>query len=370
MCPTDHPEVRFTEERLAEGLATMYHTKIRKMGFASTGRALAAQYIDAPPEQVSLFLKQQVVKKVEKYDTLAFPGQTITAKSALANAADDAMAYVFQRLIVDLLPTNVHYCLDDTDTEVKDRLSALSGAGGFTNIDYTRWDSGVCLGVHSFYAYVFDRLGFPISWTRDWLLRTVSARSHLGHTMPHQESGNRFTLIHNTFGNHMITHATMQVNATSELYKGDDSLLDGTVVAKPNAPRFLAVPRAITGPVVDFVAFTVGAGPPHLSSQKLFKSVLHYYTRGATLEQITAYTALLDQASPDNPDTHSARDLLSRMMDYAQATIRSRSDGESPVITQRARTQLHQFDRHVPIGVNFSNHYRRRLIHDIIKLQA
>jgi hypothetical protein len=356
--PQQTGDVYFNESLLDEAASSLFATKIRKLGFTQSMRGIHQNALDASAYDVSLFIKQQWVRKLEKHDASAFPAQTITAKSTLAALADDAMAAVFQHLLVRMLPPNVHYALDDSDSDVRARLAHIPSGSLFTSIDYTRWDSGVDLGILLYYAWLFRYFRFPSLWITEWLHRSVASKSYLGYTMPHQESGNRFTLIHNTHGNHMVTQATMCVDASHEDYKGDDALIVGTVRPRPGAPPFLAKPRADPAATsASYIGFTVGQGVPHIQPRKLLNSTLFFYTHGASRAQINALDQLFAIAEPSEL-TATARDIFQSMRSY----ISSHHKIQNPLHYDR---EVFSFSQKLPLAPHILHYLPRVLTRDL-----
>lgn len=72
-----------------------------------------------PDEEISLFLKSQWVKKIEKFALpKAKPGQPITAFKQSTVMATGIMARYVRRVLQNYLPDNVYIHIEKTDVEI------------------------------------------------------------------------------------------------------------------------------------------------------------------------------------------------------------------------------------------------------------
>jgi hypothetical protein len=198
-------------------------------------RSLLVQDVDWDLTFTKTFLKSQVVRKNEKWGGNASAGQIVTSFPATKTFRDAVYALCLEKVVLEECPEHVYLHLRRTTEDLANFTSTfLKSADGFTETDFTAWDSSIDGPFFAFYAWMFQQLGFPADYIDTFVREASTTRFFGGNLRLMQHSGNRYTFLLNTLGNLAVTNAMYTgIRHTPQAFGGDDSLLAGSPTVSP-----------------------------------------------------------------------------------------------------------------------------------------
>jgi hypothetical protein len=200
--------------------------------------------------------------------------------------------------------------------------------------DYTAWDSGCDEVFALFDCWLLEMAGVPDSFIAGYLHRKLNTRCYLGHLLPMQHSGDRFTWLFNTTRNAALTGASVGCDAATPCaFSGDDSIILGVHPPERSfRPRaWLMTPKPEVGPALEFCGFTFSRGAPVISP-----AVLHYRAQLSLRRGVNDPSSWrsLAQAVPFSTSS-AALDSTAALIDYAQHIFDFRiPDSDLPFLTR------------------------------------
>jgi hypothetical protein len=239
--------------------------------------SVAKQNLDAPYTFVKLFPKGQYIKKEAKWRSKAFPSQTVSDFNLGRIFRDSPYAvYLETQILKHAYPTTYLHCRASPD-DVSNWYREHWRPGIMTGNDYTAWDSGVDHVFLEFDLWLMSVCHFPLEYIEQFRHERLNTFSHLGHHMPRQESGDRWTWILNTARNAALTGASLDCPArTPVCVSGDDSVTLGAWRRTTgfNPDDWLMKPKREEGHHLEFCGLIFGGADISFSSK-----VVHWRAR-------------------------------------------------------------------------------------------
>jgi hypothetical protein len=211
-------------EQCAEEVLDSWATK---KTLADIRKSLGKADVDHDFCQTKLFLKSQVVRKIEKRGKPASAGQIVTEFALGKTFRDNTFALAIEKIILNECPSHVYLHLRRSTSDLQDWVQTnMSSTSSFTETDYTAWDSSIDGPFIKFDGWLMGQLGFPSEYISTYMTEacTTTARGRNLRLMQH--SGNRYTFLFNTVRNLALTQASYaQLEDVPQAYGGDDSLI-------------------------------------------------------------------------------------------------------------------------------------------------
>jgi hypothetical protein len=213
---------------LSERVATEYLSRRTE---AQVRAKISQQDPSLTPSDIKLFLKQQIVKKVEKMFSPASPGQLIHEFSLATTLADAVFVLWLEERLLDQAPANLVFLRRLTPSQIRQRYRDTWHVGrGCSWNDYTSWDAGCDHNITALDVHIFKRCGFPASFIDSYVARKISSRSFLGVMAIMQNSGDRFTWPLNSLRNAVVTTCNFGFRPdVCYWFNGDDFICDDVV---------------------------------------------------------------------------------------------------------------------------------------------
>lgn len=222
---------------------------------------IASQTVDQTACDIRLFLKQQVIKKLEKVDCDAVPGQLIHEFPLFTTLADSAFVLFLEEELLDRAPDNVVLLRRLTPSQLVEAYESKWHHGrGTSSNDYSAWDSGCDGNILALDVHIFKRLGFPQWYVDSYVHRKTHARSFVGSMRTMQNSGDRMTWPLNTLRNLVVTLLNLGYRSDfSYWFNGDDFICDGPTRPTGNLRTQLSfVGKPLSGPLGVFSGWLFG----------------------------------------------------------------------------------------------------------------
>jgi hypothetical protein len=213
---------------LAERVAVEYLSRRTE---AQVRAKIAQQDPTLTPSDIKLFLKQQIVKKVEKMFSPASPGQLIHEFPLAATLADAVFVLWLEERLLDQAPPNLVFLRRLSPAQIRQRYRDTWHVGrGCSWNDYTSWDAGCDHNITALDVHIFKRCGFPSSFIDSYVARKTSSRSFVGVMAIMQNSGDRFTWPLNSLRNAVVTTCNFGFRLdVCYWFNGDDFICDNVV---------------------------------------------------------------------------------------------------------------------------------------------
>nr|QUP51765.1 replicase [Alternanthera mosaic virus] len=193
----------------------------------------ARQSPDYDPNMISLFLKSQWVKKMEKLGALKIkPGQTIASFHQATVMLFGTMARYMRRMREVFQPKNIAINCEMTPEDLTDWAVGPAGqwkfAGPSLANDFTAFDQSQDGAMLQFEVLKAKHHSIPEDVLDAYLHIKTNSKIFLGTLAIMRLTGEGPTFDANTECNIAFTHAKFQIpKGTAQLYAGDDSAIDG-----------------------------------------------------------------------------------------------------------------------------------------------
>ena len=202
--------------------------------------AAARQSPDYDPNLISLFLKSQWVKKMEKLGAPKIkPGQTIASFQQQTVMLYGTMARYMRRMRDVFLPKNIRINCETSPEDLTEwaigpdaawKFQGPSLANDFTAFDQSQ--DGAMLQFEILKAYHHS---IPEEIIQGYLDIKLNSRIFLGTLAIMRLTGEGPTFDANTECNIAFTHSRFQIpEGAAQLYAGDDSAIDALPIEKPS----------------------------------------------------------------------------------------------------------------------------------------
>jgi len=256
------PESNLVDEAIFHQALT---ERLRSWAGNRTIRDLRRIVDQSPPDWdplfTKLFLKSQMVKKLDKVGGPAKPGQIVTTFPLLKTFRDGVWAlYVEKQLLASAHPSTYLHCRAGYK-EMSTWYRTFWRPGVSTANDYTAWDSGCDATFLHFDRWLMRSYGVPQSYIELYTSGRVNTRSMAGPMPIMQFSGDRWTWLLNTARNAALTGISLEVAPrTPAAFSGDDSILLGDLPpSRSFNPRSVPMsPKPVRASVQTFCGFEFG----------------------------------------------------------------------------------------------------------------
>lgn len=191
---------------------------------------------DWPLNQVHLFLKNQVVKKLEKINSEAKPGQLIVSFRTQMILEWGKWARYITHQVLRHLPDHIFLNLGKTPQEMEDWIMRKWNLNTMnTDGDYTAYDTGQDASFTNMETLLMEHLSFP-KWVIDGYKEMKNNLiSIFGHLAVMRFTGEVWTFIFNTLGNIAYSHTKYDIpKGTPQMYGGDDKSINAKLKPRPS----------------------------------------------------------------------------------------------------------------------------------------
>jgi hypothetical protein len=183
---------------------------------------------DVAPERINLFLKSQTCTKLEKINSMAKAGQSISCFQDLPIMILGPVARYLEEMVNLYKPDNIHihtrmspYKLDSFINRHWN-FSKISNENDFTAFDQSQ--NGEFL---NFEIYLMKLFGIPRQFIDFYVQIKVQARVFKGVLSIMRLTGEFCTFLFNTYGNIAYTHTKYAIGpSVAQVYGGDDSAIN------------------------------------------------------------------------------------------------------------------------------------------------
>lgn len=198
----------------------------------------ARQSPDYDPNLISLFLKSQWVKKMEKLGALKIkPGQTIASFQQATVMLFGTMARYMRRMREVFMPKNI---LINCETTPESMSSWAAGEGGCWSFkgpslanDFTAFDQSQDGAMLQFEILKAKHHSIPEDILDAYISIKTNSKIFLGTLAIMRLTGEGPTFDANTECNIAFTHTKFQIpDGTAQIYAGDDSAIDALPVVR------------------------------------------------------------------------------------------------------------------------------------------
>jgi len=272
------------EDLLEDCTASAFQSWFSGRTMKSVFNSVAKWEVDEDPLFIRLFVKAQWVKKVEAAGASQKDAQII-AEAPIGNTFSDApIAELVKRRLADWRRPNVLMFMEMDPSE----LLVWYERNWRTNLantanDYTGWDMGCDRVFLEFDCWLFKQAGAPSGFIKSYRHRRCNSRTFRGAYPIMQPSGDRFTLLANTYRNAALTAASLDVTPdTAACFLGDDSVVNGSwKKARGFHPaHWPMIPKRTVAPEQDFCGWNFGRPQLRMSSRSLYHRLRGAAQRG------------------------------------------------------------------------------------------
>ncbi|ANW11492.1 RdRp [Senna mosaic virus] len=210
---------------------------------------MGRQSPDYDPHVISLFLKSQWVKKMEKLGAVKIkPGQTIASFHQATVMLFGTMARYMRRMREVFQPRNIKINCETTPEELTEWLAPDRGGWTFKGPslanDYTAFDQSQDGAMLQFEILKAKHHSIPEDVLNAYLDIKLNSKIFLGVLSIMRLTGEGPTFDANTECNIAFTHTKFQIpEGTAQIYAGDDSAIDAV---PPIRPSFKLVEQKLT----------------------------------------------------------------------------------------------------------------------------
>jgi hypothetical protein len=184
---------------------------------------------------VELFLKNQVIKKIEKIGSDAKPGQLIASfRTELLQFWGPYARYITKKVQAGC-PPNVYLHLGKSPDDLEDFLKEHWVDGRVnTDGDYTAFDASQDAAFGHFELRLMEHLGIPTEIREAYKLMKSTLESKFGTLAVMRFTGEVFTFIFNTLGNMAYSNLKYIIpKGVAQLWGGDDKSINCRLHVRP-----------------------------------------------------------------------------------------------------------------------------------------
>jgi len=248
-------------EQCAEEVLDSWATK---KTLADIRRSLGKADVDHDFHQTKIFLKSQVVRKIEKRGKPASPGQIVTEFALGKTFRDNTFALAIEKLVLAECPPHIYLHLRRSTDDLRSWVAThMSRTDKFTETDYTAWDSSIDGPFIKFDCWLMGQLSFPEEYIATYRSEACSTTARGKNLRLMQHSGNRYTFLFNSIRNLALTQATYaDIANVPQAFGGDDSIIGAHPEQKRsfNPKAWLMLPKVVRTEVGHLFGHRISGG--------------------------------------------------------------------------------------------------------------
>jgi len=269
---------------------------------------------DIAPEKINLFLKSQTCTKLEKINSMAKAGQSISCFQDLPIMVLGPIARYLEEQVNEFKPSNIHihtrmspYKLDSFINKNWD-FTKISNENDFTAFDQSQ--NGEFLNFEIFLMKLF---GIPKQFIDFYVQIKSQARVFKGVLSIMRLTGEFCTFLFNTYGNIAYTHTKYLIGDTvAQVYGGDDSAINDKPEFRPNWVKQAAKFKLVSKEVYSYRPTFCGW---YLTKFGIIKSPLLLYLKLQLQKTRGNLKNCLDSYLEDHKFAYSQADNLHEVLD-------------------------------------------------------
>jgi hypothetical protein len=271
---------------------------LKNRSIVDVQRAVDNSPPDWSPLRTSLFLKAQMVKKLEKFAGNAAPGQIVTTFPMMKTFRDAVWATYLSDRILESLPGHIYLHAYLTNDEMRAWYKSWwKPSRVVTSMDYTAWDTGCNAPFLQFDVWLMAYYGLPWDYIQEYIYEKTHTVAHTGPMPIMQFSGDRYTWLFNTLRNIAITYHAIDIPFGEPIaFSGDDVAICGSWPKRKGfRPRSWAmVPKTVIADYAPFCGYRFGGDDCHPDDYTTFaRAVMAAQNRRSDAGM---WTSLLDTA--------------------------------------------------------------------------
>jgi len=295
---------KWTAEKHAEYIDTAVEEYCSKRTVKAVIQKLESHDPTRTGADIVISLKNQVIKKAEKKNKDAIPGQLIHEYDILTTLTDSAYALFIENELIPAFPSQFLFYRRMAPKEFVQAYRRTWRVGnGVYSSDVTRWDVGCDAGLLNFDEHLMRRCGFPEDYIAEYVWRRLNSKSQHGPMATMQNSGDRYTWVLNSIRRAVVTSIVCQVQQSDTVaINGDDAAIDRVCDALPfpDSPWEFKDQNGLTG---EFSGFTLGLKEPVYDAAGIqYRTDILVSRDPSALDKWVNYLDLLSQADPSTPE--------------------------------------------------------------------